>query len=66
MSRTASTRTNDRLLKVPEVMARLGYGRHKVYNLITSGELPSIKDGKYRRVRESTLDAFMEKREAVA
>ena len=66
MSRSVAMRAPDRLLTVPEVMTRLGYGRHKVYDLILSGQLPSIKDGKYRRVRESTLETFMRDREAVA
>jgi len=54
-----AVRTSDRLLKVEDVMECLGYGRHKVYDLIRSGALPSIKDGKYRRVRESDLASYM-------
>ena len=62
----AMARPREQFLTVPEVMARTGYGRHKVYDLIRSGELPSVKDGKYRRVRESTLNTYMEQREGVA
>lgn len=59
----AVQRRQEQYLTVEEVMRRLQYGRHKVYELIRSGELPSVKDGKYRRVLESTLERFMQARE---
>lgn len=52
----------ERSLKVGDVMERTGYGYQKVYDLIRSGELRSFKDGKYRRVLESDLNAFLRAR----
>ncbi len=36
------------LLKIPEVMARLAVGQTKVYELMSSGELRSVKVGPVR------------------
>jgi excisionase family DNA binding protein len=44
---------------VPEVMERLRVGRHKVYDLFRSRELPSIKIGNSRRVPATALAAYM-------
>ena len=50
----------DRLNTIPEVCERLGHGRTRVYQLITSGRLPSVVVGpRARRVRESDLQAFI-------
>jgi excisionase family DNA binding protein len=50
----------DRLNTIPEVCERLGHGRTRVYQLITSGRLPSVVVGpRARRVRESDLDRFI-------
>ncbi|GIH97992.1 helix-turn-helix domain-containing protein [Planobispora takensis] len=48
-----------RLLKVPEVMAVLGLSRWQIYNLIRSGELESVKVGRSRRVPLVAVDAFV-------
>ena len=38
------------LLKVPEVMARLGLGHTKVYDLVASGAPRSVKVGRSQRL----------------
>ncbi|CNF22465.1 Conserved hypothetical protein (excisionase?) [Mycobacterium tuberculosis] len=48
-----------KLLTVPEVMALLRLGRCKVYDLIRSGELESIKVGRARRVPADAVDTFI-------
>ncbi|RSN59586.1 excisionase [Actinomadura sp. WAC 06369] len=49
-----------KLLTVPEVMAALRLGRCKVYDLIRSGELESVKVGRARRVPADAVDAFID------
>jgi excisionase family DNA binding protein len=48
-----------KLLRVPQVMEALQLGRWKVYELIRSGALESIKVGRDRRVPADALDAFI-------
>jgi excisionase family DNA binding protein len=47
------------LIAVPAVMARLGIGRTKLYELIDSGELRSVKIGSRRFVTGAALDDFI-------
>ena len=47
------------LLKIPEVMARLAVGQTKVYELMSSGELRSVKVGRSRRVPSDELERFV-------
>ena len=47
------------LLKIPGVMQRLGCGRNKVYELMSSGELRSVKFGGCRRVPSGELERFL-------
>lgn len=47
------------LLKIPEVAARLGISRAKVYELMGSGSLPSVRVDGCRRVRTEDLLAFV-------
>lgn len=47
------------LLKIPEVMDRLAVGQTKVYELMSSGELRSVKVGRARRVPSDELARFM-------
>jgi excisionase family DNA binding protein len=50
----------DRLYTIPEVCERLRHGRTRTYELIRSGQLPSVVVGpRARRVRESDLQAFI-------
>lgn len=48
-----------RLLTVPEVMDVLRLGRWKVYELIRSGRLKSVKIGRDRRIPTDALDIFI-------
>ena len=47
------------LLKVPEVATRLGLSRAKVYELMSSGALLSVRVDGCRRVRASDLTEFV-------
>jgi excisionase family DNA binding protein len=45
-----------------EVADQLGYGLSKVKMLIATGELRSIKDGKYRRTLPEWIDDYVRRR----
>lgn len=47
------------LLKIPAVMERLAVGQTEVYELMSSGELRSVKVGRSRRVPSHELERFM-------
>ncbi|MGN6577455.1 MAG: helix-turn-helix domain-containing protein [Nocardioides sp.] len=47
------------LLKIPDVMERLSLGQTKVYELMSSGQLRSVKVGRARRVPSDALERFM-------
>ncbi len=50
----------DKLLLTPEEAARaLGIGRTKVYHLMTSGEIPSVKIGASRRIPAQGLELYV-------
>ncbi|WP_329592589.1 helix-turn-helix domain-containing protein [Streptomyces sp. NBC_01362] len=51
--------TTHRTLTVPEVMDALALSRFKVYDLIRSRQLKSIKIGRCRRVPADALQAFI-------
>jgi excisionase family DNA binding protein len=48
------------LIKIPEVAARLGVSRAKVYELIAYGTLPAVKLDGCRRVRTCDIEAFVD------
>lgn len=48
------------LLTIPEVMETLRLGRSAVYDLIRSGELPSILIRNRRRVPASALTSYID------
>jgi len=48
------------LIKVPEAAAQLGISRAKLYELIGSGALPTVKVGGCRRVRTDDLRAYVD------
>ncbi|WP_405597171.1 helix-turn-helix domain-containing protein [Streptomyces sp. NBC_01410] len=56
------TTAADQLLTVPEVMARLKYGRSKVYDLIRSKRLVSITEGRCRRIPEVAVRNYIRNR----
>lgn len=47
------------LMTVPDVVARLCVSRAKVYELMASGELRSVRVGGSRRIRSVDLDRFI-------
>jgi excisionase family DNA binding protein len=52
-----------RLLKAYEVQDRLGLGRSKVYELMASGELPTVRLGpRTTRVPEDGLRRYIDQR----
>jgi len=51
------------LLRIPEVAETLGIGRAKIYELIATGELPTIRVGRAVRISVSTLQKWVENRE---
>lgn len=48
------------LLRVEEVATQLGLCRAKVYDLIGSNEIRSVKIGRSRRIRSTDLAAYVE------
>jgi len=51
------------LLRVPEAAEQLGIGRTKIYELISTGELPTIHIGRAVRISVSALQKWVEERE---
>jgi len=47
------------LLKIPDLAAQLRISRAKVYELMASGVLPSVKVDGCRRVRSEDLAAYV-------
>ncbi len=47
-------------LKVPEVAGVLRIARSRAYELVGSGEIPSIRIGRSVRVNRRELDAWLE------
>jgi excisionase family DNA binding protein len=47
------------LLRVPEAASRLSMSRGKVYELIRSGALPSVRIDGARRIRTCDLESFV-------
>jgi excisionase family DNA binding protein len=51
------------LLRIPEAAETLGIGRTKIYELIATGELPTIRLGRAVRISVSALQKWVEARE---
>lgn len=49
----------DELFSVPEVARRLKTNRNFVYELIRTGILPSVKIGRFKRVRKFAFNEFL-------
>jgi hypothetical protein len=56
----------EKLLKVPDVKERLQLGKSKVFELLATGELESLKIDGARRVTEEALADFIKRRQAEA
>jgi len=61
---SAGSEQADRLLTVPEAAKRLQFGTAYVYELVRRRRLPAIREGKYVRISERTLSAWIESHEA--
>jgi excisionase family DNA binding protein len=57
---TASRPADCAAYSIPEVMARVGVGRDKLYCLIREGKLPARKLGRKTLILASDLEAFLE------
>ena len=58
---SATTDVNDaQLLSIPAAASILGVGRSTVYELMSRGELRTVKIGRCRRVPRATLTAFVD------
>ncbi|AYA23962.1 DNA-binding protein [Rhodococcus rhodochrous] len=55
--------TKAQLHKIPVVMERLGVGRSKVFELLASGELRSVRIGRTCLIPESAIVEFIERLE---
>lgn len=50
------------LLKIPAVAVVLSMSKSKVHELVRTGDIPSVRIDKCVRVRQSDLEAFIERR----
>jgi excisionase family DNA binding protein len=50
----------DRLITVEVAAERLAFTEQYLYGLIRNGKFPAIREGKYYRIRESDLSAWIE------
>ncbi len=48
------------LLKIPDVLDRLAIGQTKLYELMATGELRSVKVGRSRRIPKEELERFID------
>lgn len=53
-------------LTVAEAARRVGIGRTKMYEYVTSGQIPSVKIGSLRRIPAEALSAFLAQRSGEA
>jgi excisionase family DNA binding protein len=53
-------------LTVVEAARRIGIGRTKMYEYVSSGQIPSVKIGSLRRIPAEALAAFVAKQNADA
>ena len=61
-ARTTDLASQRRRYSMREVADMLGYGVTKVKMLVITGELRSIKDGKYRRILPEWVDEYIAER----
>ena len=52
------------LLKPNEVMEVLGIGRSMVYEMLASGDLPSVRVGRLIRVPSKALEEWIDERQS--
>jgi len=51
------------MMKASDIAAALNVSRSKAYELLASGEIPSMTVGGCRRVRPSTFEAYLDAKE---
>jgi len=56
----AAGRDEDRLLTVPEAAGRLAFSPNYLYELIRQKQFPSVRAGKYVRVRERDISSWID------
>jgi len=54
------TEGTQKLLSAEELARELGVGRTTAYNLLWSGQIPSMKIGRLRKVHRSDVIAFIQ------
>ncbi len=54
-------RTEKEWFTTDELIRWLGLGRTKTYELLRSGEIPSYKIGRVRRIRRKDVEAWLER-----
>jgi excisionase family DNA binding protein len=54
------------LLTIPETAEAIGLGRSKVYELVSAGEIETVRIGKAHRVPRDAIERFVEKLRAAA
>ena len=59
MSKTSSRANDSGLRSIEDAQEFLGCGRSRVYELIKSGKLDSVKFGRFTRVTQRSLDRFV-------
>jgi excisionase family DNA binding protein len=63
-SQSSELKSQDRLLKVPEVMFLLSYSRATIYRLVNAGNLPYVRCGGTIRFRHQSILKWMQDRES--
>ena len=56
------TEETKKLLSAEELAQELGVGRTTAYALLWSGQIPSMKVGRLRKIRREDVEAFIESR----
>jgi excisionase family DNA binding protein len=59
---TIPTTLSPKWYSTAQVAEMLGFGLYKTKSLIASGELRSLKDGKYRRILPEWVDEYVTRR----
>ncbi len=62
MFSSPQTEETKRLLSADELARELGVGRTTAYALLWSGQIPSMKVGRLRKVRREDVQAFIDAR----
>ncbi len=60
MFSSPQTEETKRLLSADELARDLGVGRTTAYALLWSGQIPSLKIGRLRKVRREDVEAFID------